>query len=120
MTERVRITHPRTEAARRVATRAPTREIDEQTAIGDLYMESLIRSQRTLAVIVCLLVAGLLMGTALIGAVLPAWGDVRVLGLALPWMVLGFAVYPVLIALAAVVVHQAERPSRSRWWASRP
>lgn len=72
MADRVRIAHPRTDAARRVPARPPSREIDEQTAIGELYMDSLIRSQRNLALGVCVTVFALLMGIASIAAIFPA------------------------------------------------
>jgi hypothetical protein len=107
--DRVRIAHPRTDAARRVRTRPPSREIDEQTAIGELYMASLIRSQRNLALGVCATVFALLMGIAAIAAVFPRWGDLRLFGISLPWVIVGFAVYPMLIGLAAYLVRQAAR-----------
>jgi hypothetical protein len=113
MPERVRVTHPRTQAARRVAARPVSREIDEHTVLGELYMSSLIRSQRRLAILVCASVAGVLMGVAWLGAVLPRWGSARVFGIPLPWLVLGVAVYPGMIALAAYTVHQAERNERA-------
>lgn len=106
---RVRVTHPRTDAARRGPLRAPVREIDEQTELGEVYMRSLVRSQRRLAVTVCGAIAVLLCGIALAGAVFPRFGSVHVLGLPLPWLLLGGLVYPALIALAAYAVRQAER-----------
>lgn len=110
---RVRITHPRTEAARRVPQRPASREIDEQTELGEVYMSSLIRSQRRLAIVVCTVIAVLLAGTALLGAVSDRFGRLRLLGVPLPWLVLGLLVYPVLIAVAAYTVHQAERNERA-------
>ncbi len=109
MPDRIRITHPRTDAARRMPNRPPSREIDEQTDIGELYMTSLIGSQRALAVGVCLVVFTFLLGIASIAAVFPHWGDIRLFGISLPWVVLGFAVYPVLICLAAYLVRQSDR-----------
>jgi hypothetical protein len=106
--KRVRITHPRTEAARRGAARPPAREIDEQTALGEVYMRSLIRSQRRLAVTVCGGVGVLLVGIALAGALAPRFAIVRVLGIPLPWLLLGVLIYPALIVLAAYAVRQAE------------
>ena len=107
--KRVRITHPRTEAARRGAARPPVREIDEQTALGEVYMRSLIRSQRRLAVTVCGGVGVLLVGIAMAGALAPRFALVRVLGIPLPWLLLGVLIYPALIVLAAYAVRQAER-----------
>lgn len=106
---RVRVTHPRTLAARRLPARPLSREIDEQTALGEVYMRSLIRSQRRLATVVCGATALLLFGIAFAGAVLPGMASIRVLGIPLPWALLGVLVYPVLIALAAYAVRHAER-----------
>ncbi|MCU1658079.1 MAG: hypothetical protein JWO57_2735, partial [Pseudonocardiales bacterium] len=90
--KRVRITHPRTEATRRVPHRPVSREIDEQTVLGEVYMSSLIRSQRRLAVVVCTTVALLLVGTAMVGALSARFAQLRVLGIPLPWVVLGVLV----------------------------
>lgn len=110
--KRVRITHPRTVAARRGPVRPPSREIDEQTELGEVYMRSLIRSQRRLALAVCGAIGVVLAGIALVGAAFPRFGTSRLLGLPLPWVLLGVLVYPVLIALAAYTVRQAERNER--------
>ena len=110
---RVRITHPRTEAARRVPVRPPSREIDEQTPLGEVYMSSLIRSQRRVAVAVCLAVGVLLVGIALAGSVVPRYAHVHVLGIPLPWLLLAVLVYPVLIGIGALAVRQAERNERA-------
>ena len=111
--QRVRIAHPRTDAARRGPRRPPLREIDEQTELGAVYMSALIRSQRRLAVTVCAAVTVLLAGTAFAGALTPRFAHVRVFGIALPWLVLGLLVYPVLIALGWYFVHHAERNERA-------
>jgi uncharacterized membrane protein (DUF485 family) len=111
--QRVRITHPRTDASRRVPPRPPSREIDEQTQVGAVYMDSLIRSQRRLAVVVCLTITVLLVGTALLGAFAPPFAEIHLLGVPLPWLVLGVLVYPALIALAAYTVRQSERNERA-------
>lgn len=111
--DRVRVTHPRTGASRRVPARTASREIDEQTPLGAVYMSSLIRSQARLAVLVCAAVTVLLVGTALLGALAPGFARARWAGLPLPWLLLGVAVYPVLIAIAAYTVRQAERNERA-------
>ena len=109
---RVRITHPRTDAVRRAPHRPAVREIEEQTRLGDVYMSSLIRSQRRLALAICVAVALLLVGTALAGAVWHGYVRLRLLGIPLPWLVLGLFVYPALIALGWYTVHSAERNER--------
>lgn len=110
---RVRITHPRTDAVRRGPVRPPSREIDEQTELGEIYMRSLIRSQRRLAVAVCLTIGLILAGVALAGAVFPRFGAIDVLGVPLPWLLLGVLVYPALIGIARYTVWQAERNERA-------
>ncbi|MGH8862532.1 MAG: hypothetical protein ACRDVG_15095 [Jatrophihabitantaceae bacterium] len=109
---RVRITHPRTEAARRAPLRTASHEIDEQTRLGEVYMGSLIRSQRRLAILVCGAVGTLLCGVALLGAVAPRLSRFVILGVPLPWAVLAVAVYPVLIGIGLYAVRQAERNER--------
>lgn len=106
---RVRVTSPRTGAARRQTTHPGTREIDEQTRVGEVYMQSLIQSQLRLALTV---VAGgilVLGGLPLLFAVVPATRTLSVFGLPLPWLVLGIAVYPVVYLAARLYVRQAER-----------
>jgi uncharacterized membrane protein (DUF485 family) len=110
---RERITHPRTAAVRRKPARPASHEIDEQTQVGAVFMDSLIRSQRRLAIIVCFTIAVLLFGTALLGAFAPRFARLRLLGMPLPWVVLGVLVYPALIALAAYTVRHAERNERA-------
>jgi hypothetical protein len=109
---RVRITHPRTEAARRAPIRPASREIEEQTALGEVYMGSLIRSQRRLGVIVCGLVAALLGGIAVFGALATNLDRMHLFGLPVPWLVLAIGIYPLLIAIAIYTVRQAERNER--------
>ena len=71
-------------------------------------MSSLIRSQRRLAVIgLRLAIALLLFEVALLGAVTPRFSAIRVVELPLPWLLLGGAGPPVLIALAAYTLRQA-------------
>jgi len=111
--ERVRIAHPRTDAARRATHRSPSREIAEQTELGRWYVESLIRSQRRLALLVTAAGVGGLMLIALLSAVQLAWTRWRLFGVSVPWVILGLAIYPVMIILAALAVRQAERNEKA-------
>lgn len=104
--QRVVVTSPR------VGRRRPTTiasEIDAQSTVGEVYMRSLMRIQLRLA----LTVVGLLVVTVgLLPLVFELSPDVRrthLLGVPLPWLVLGVGVYPVMIALAAFYVRRAER-----------
>lgn len=109
---RVRVVSPRSRAARAATARPVRREIDEQTLVGDVYMRSLVRLQLRLAIGVCLIFAVLLGGLPLMLTLEPELADVHVLGLPLPWLLLGVVVYPVLIAAAWLYVRQAERNER--------
>ena len=88
------------------------REIDEQTIVGDVYMRSLVRLQLRLAVGVCLIFAVLLGGLPLVLTLQPQLATVHLLGLPLPWLLLGVLVYPALVVAAWFYVRQAERNER--------
>ena len=111
--QRVRITHPRTEAARRAAVRTAVREIDEQTRLGEIYMSALIRSQRRLAIVIVSTIGVLLAGTSLATAAAPRFARAWVLGIPLPWLLLGVVIYPLLILLAWYAIRHAERNERA-------
>lgn len=108
--KRVTVARPR----RRVRSRGivAAQEIDSQTQVGEVYVRSLVRSQLRLAVLVCGAVAVLLGGLPLLFLLWPGVDHVRVLGLPLPWLLLGVLVYPLLIAAAGYYVRHAERNER--------
>lgn len=106
---RVRIESPRRSAARAPKPRAVSRDIDEQTHVGEVYMRSLLRTQLRLGVGVCLIFAVLLGGLPLLFALRPSLSDLQPFGVPLPWLVLGLLVYPVLIGGAWFYVRAAER-----------
>jgi hypothetical protein len=103
---RVRVTGPRTGHVRRVSI---TSEIDAQSEVGEIYMRSLMRSQLKLALGVVVLLAGSVGSLPLVFELSPAVRHAHLLGVPVPWLVLGFGVYPVLIALAWFYVRRAER-----------
>lgn len=109
--KRVRVTSPRTGAARLHRLTAAS-EIDAQTRLGEIYMSSLLRAQLRLATAVLLTVAVLVAGLPLLFRLVPELVEVHVLGMPLPWVLLGFAVYPFLVLLAWVYVRTAERNER--------
>ena len=104
--------HPRTDAARTDDRRHPAREIAEHTEIGSAYMASLIRTQRRSALAMCVVVAAMLFATALAGALTPRYSTLRLFGIAVPWLVLGIVVYPVLIGIGWYTARVAERHER--------
>ena len=110
--KRVAITSPRTAAVRRPPGRAALRALDEQDLVGELLVRSLVRAQLLLALRLLTVLAVLLGGLPLLFAVVPSTRDLEVLGLPLPWLVLGVLVYPALVVGGAVHLRLAERHER--------
>lgn len=84
-------------------------EIDAQTGVGEVYMRSLMRSQLRLAIAVTMTLVLTLGLLPLLFTLLPSTRRVALLGIPLPWVLLGFVVYPCLITLGWVYVRRAER-----------
>ncbi|SDF55103.1 hypothetical protein SAMN05660485_03610 [Blastococcus fimeti] len=109
---RVRVTSPRTSAAR--AQRVPAaREIDAQTRLGEVYMSSLIRSQLRLALLALAALTVFVGGIPLVFWLAPDLSDIEVLAVPLPWLLLAFAVYPFLLLVGWLYVRAAERNERA-------
>lgn len=107
---RVRVTAPQRVTRPRRSTDA---EIDDQSAIGEIYMRSLVRAQLRLAASVLGVLAVTVGGLPLAFRYLPdvfAW---RVLGVPFSWVLLGFAIYPWLALLAWWYVRSAESNERA-------
>lgn len=105
------VTGPRTGAVRRQR-RPRLASLDEQDVVGELLVRSLVRAQLLLAVrtgIGLMLTLGLL---PLLFALMPASRTARVLGLPLPWLLLGGLVYPALALAGRSYVRLAERHER--------
>lgn len=109
--QRVRVTSPRIRATPPRALET-TREIDDQTPLGAVYMRSLLRSQLRLGLLVVLVLAVTLGGLPLLFWVVPESAEVRVAGVQLPWLLLGVLVYPCLVGLGWFYVRQSERNER--------
>lgn len=107
--ERVRVTGPDRLPTR---ARARTREIDDQTALGSVLMGSLLRSQLRLALWLLLPVALFALGVPLVFHLWPQLAEQEVGRVPIAWLLLGFAVYPLLVALGWVYVRRAERNER--------
>jgi len=108
---RQRVTRPSATYATRIRVEVE-REIDEQTVLGEVYVRSLMRTQLRLAAVVLGAVALTLGMLPLLFAVVPAVGRAGIMGIPLPWLLLGLVVYPVLVGVGAFYVRQAERNER--------
>ncbi|MFN8075321.1 MAG: hypothetical protein U0Q15_07880 [Kineosporiaceae bacterium] len=87
-------------SARRPDPAPAAQELTEGTRLGEVYMRSLIRAQLRHAVSVLVPVGLLLAALPLLFVVRPDLNDVRLLTVPLPWLVLGVAVYPLLLLAA--------------------
>jgi hypothetical protein len=102
------VTSPRTRAPLRQRQHA-AREINTQTALGQVYLRSLMRAQLGLGLLVLAVVGVLLLGLPLVFAAVPELARITAFGLPLPWLLLGVVVHPALIAAGWFYVRQAER-----------
>jgi len=100
----------RVDLAGRTARRAAARqELEEQTQVGEVLIRGLVRAQLALALSLAGVVILLLGSLPIAFALFPALADVYVLGLRLPWLLLGVLAYPLLYAVGRLYVRQAER-----------
>jgi hypothetical protein len=105
---RVRVTGP----TRRRTAATRTREIDAGTRIGAIYMGSLLREQLRLALRVIAVLFTTVGSLPLLFHLVPGLTAVRVLGVPVPWLLLGFLVYPFLILLGWRYIRRAEDNER--------
>ncbi len=105
---RVRVTGPPRRRASVVRT-VGSREIDAGTEVGAVYMRSLLREQRRLAVRVLLVLTISVGGLPLLFRAWPALADARVLEIPIAWVLLGVLVYPWLVFLGWRFMRQAEQ-----------
>lgn len=106
---RVRVTAPRSTARLHPGAYPVTRELAEQSEVGELFVRSLIRSQFRLAVVVATGFLVILIGIPVLLAVFPQIGDLSVFTVPVPWLLLGLGVYPLVISCAALYVRSASR-----------
>ncbi len=106
--QRVRVTGP----PRRQGPRPRTGDIDEETRLGGVYLGSLLREQMWLALRIVAVLAVTIGSLPLVFHLLPGLTDVDVIGMPLPWLLLGVVVYPVLVLLGWRYVRSAERNER--------
>lgn len=109
---RVAVTSPRTSAVRRPPGRSALRALDEQDVVGELLVRSLVRAQLLLALRLLAALTVLLGGLPLLFALAPATRTASLLGLPVPWLVLGVLVHPALLLAGLVYLRLAERHER--------
>ncbi len=90
----------------------PRQELEEQTRVGDVLVRGLIRAQLGLALRLAAIVAVGLGSLPLLFAVAPNVARATVLGMSLPWVLLGVLAYPFLIVVGWVYTRMAERNER--------
>lgn len=84
-------------------------DVEEQTGVGEVLVRQLVRAQFTLAMRLMALTGAVLGSIPLVFLLVPSLGTVGVLGLRLPWLLLGFAVYPFFIVVAWSYNRRADR-----------
>lgn len=111
MVDRVRVTGPpRHTTSGRPASRLG--DVHEQTALGDVYLRSLLREQLGLALAVLTALALTLGLLPLAFHLWPGLADLDVAGMPLAWLLLGVVVYPFLLLLGWRYVRSVERNER--------
>ncbi|MDQ1012437.1 hypothetical protein QFZ82_006922 [Streptomyces sp. V4I23] len=115
---RVTVAHPRTLAALRSGQTPMDRpayvtdDLGRQTPLGDIYLRSLMRSQLRLGLAVVGALVIVLGGLPYLFLFTPALRDGTLAGIPAAWLVIGVAVYPVILTLALVCVRHAKRNER--------
>ncbi|MDG9675721.1 hypothetical protein ABZ777_20345 [Micromonospora parva] len=84
-------------------------ELAQQTQVGEALVRGLVRAQLALALRLSLVVAIGLGGLPWLFAIAPSLGRTTVAGVNLPWLLLGVASFPFLIAVGWAYVRLAER-----------
>ena len=86
-----------------------SRDLDEQTELGDVYLAGLMRAQLRLSVAVLALTVVGLAALPITLILVPATRTLTVVGVPFAWLVLGIAVYPAAWFMARWYTRQAER-----------
>ncbi|MGH3900496.1 MAG: hypothetical protein ACRDTA_20075, partial [Pseudonocardiaceae bacterium] len=84
-------------------------ELEDQTGVGEVLVRQLVGVQLLLALRLILLAVVVLGSIPLAFLLVPSLGMISVLGLRLPWLLLGFAVYPFFVAVAWSYNRSADR-----------
>ncbi len=89
--------------------RRTTTELVQQSPVGDVLLRGLIRAQLAHALRFAAVIVVALGGLPLLFALAPEVAAGHVLGVRLPWLLLGVAAYPFLFLIGAMYLRSAER-----------
>ncbi|WP_063762143.1 hypothetical protein [Streptomyces sp. NRRL F-5123] len=109
---RVAVSAPRRHRAGGYSARARAADLHAQPQLAQVYVRSLVRNQLRLALGVLAVLGAVLGGLPAAFALLPGLRTATVLGIRLPWLLLGVVAYPLLVGAAAFHVRHAERVER--------
>jgi hypothetical protein len=87
-------------------------ELEEQTSVGEHLVRSLVWAQFRTSFWMAVLLIFTLASLPLLFFLFPAFGDLTVFGIRLPWVLLGALPYPLLYGLGVWYVRRAERHER--------
>ncbi|WP_026821210.1 hypothetical protein [Arthrobacter castelli] len=106
---RVRVTAPRSKATVAPARFPVAREVAEHSAVGDVFVRSLMRAQLRLALVVAGGFVLVLLSVPLLLAVFPVLADLSVLTIPVSWLILGALIYPFMCLCAWLFIRNAGR-----------
>jgi hypothetical protein len=92
--------------------RPATRELAEQTQVGEALIKGLMRAQLALALRLAVVVVIGLGGLPLLFHLAPPVGNITLIGVNLPWLLLGVVAYPFLFLVGLSYVRLAEQNER--------
>ncbi len=75
-------------------------ELEDQTGVGEVLVKQLVRVQLILAIRLMALTVLVVGSIPVILWLAPSLGEISILGVPLPWLLLGLAVYPFFLAVA--------------------
>jgi hypothetical protein len=84
-------------------------EVEDLTSVGKVLLRRLMWIQLMLSLRLMLLIVVVLVSIPLAFLLVPSLGTTNILGLRLPWLLLGLAVYPFFVAVAWFYNRSADR-----------
>jgi uncharacterized membrane protein (DUF485 family) len=112
MSERRTVMHQRTRAVRAAAPSTNLTELAEQTGVGEVLLDTLLRRQLRLGLRLLLFTAAPLVLLPLLVVVAPDLVASEVWGIGVMWWVLGGGVYPLMFVASRWYLRRAERNER--------